>query len=197
MEIGTWAGLPLGDWATWAAAFFGFLAFVGLIMGLFVEGGRRRADIARLDAQRHQDQISAQAIQVGAFISWPAQTSDVAPDRERLQLTVINASPLPVRYVVGHIFRNVDDAYHARFLPIVIAPAGKETTTSLDVVRSAPGFRLELQFEDDAGQPWLKYGQPPLKLMTDEQWPGEPASSRLSSPNSRQGRRDRAGRRAR
>jgi len=173
----TWAGLPLGDWATWVAAFFGLLAFLGVIAGLVVEGERRRRDIARVDAQRHQDQtqrhwdeISAQAILVGGVINWPTQTADIPAGRDRLELTVINASPLPIRHVVGHVIRKSDGGYHGHFLPMPVVPPG-ETLATLDTVPSEGQFDLQLQFDDDAGHTWLKYREPTLMQMTNEQWP--------------------------
>jgi hypothetical protein len=112
--IATWWGLPIGDWASWAAAFVSLLAFGAVVVGLFVEGSRRKSDIARLDAQRHEDRVGEQARLIGAYVKPGSLQPAALQGHDRWIAVITNASKLPIHNVVGQLFdRDGVTTHHA------------------------------------------------------------------------------------
>jgi hypothetical protein len=165
ISVTTWAGLPLGDLATWITAGVSFLAFGAVVVGLLVEGAHRKADIARLDEERHKDRISQQARLVGAFVDWVSNPRVENGLRIRtLGIHITNASDLPIRNVQGHL------SIAGTFTPIVarseiFAALVPHFTVHphLNVLADSE-YLLQLDFEDDAGIAWSKYGPEVLAL---------------------------------
>ncbi|HEY5110373.1 MAG TPA: hypothetical protein VII96_12265 [Acidimicrobiales bacterium] len=138
------------------------LAFAAVVVGLFVESRNRKADIARLDTQRIEEQSSEHARQVGAFIeatSIRGKFGDPEPGTEgrALHLTVVNAGKLPVRNFEARVVKVGDSEVTALFEPIAVVVPG-EFERYMEVVGAPDGWRLEIEFDDDAGTRWSKYG---------------------------------------
>lgn len=145
------AGLPWGDWATWATALFTLLAFGGVLFALYVENRNRRADIERLDAQRREDQLGAQAHQVDAWIDraeW--QFGDLhRPTRNiYVYLRFANASPQAVRSGIAEL---IYDTTHNLYQVGTVAPNGGSQPNEMRFIFVMPD-----------GYP---YGMPPDNLL--------------------------------
>ena len=178
--VTTWAGLPLGDLATWAAAAVGLLAFGAVVLGLFIEGSRRKADIQRLDEQRHEDQISQQARLIGGYLEWVSLPSVRNGLISRtLGIHVINASQLPVRNVQGILtaLGTFDPTLARSETVLVLVPGGRQI--DVEMLGGPADYQLQLQFDDDAGIQWTKYGSNGLTFVKR---PAEPIRKRYFSP---------------
>ncbi len=154
-----------GDVATWAVAIAGFLAFVGVILGLFIEGNRRRSDIARIDQQRHDDAVSAQARLVGAYIT-PVSIPSPGPALPGMKVTITNGSELSIRNVQGHLNRRGETNISAS-TPTLSGLRPSEDHEEIIQVTSGD-YELQLDFDDDAGIQWSKYGPKGLLIRASE-----------------------------
>jgi hypothetical protein len=178
ISVTTFAGRPLGDLATWVSAVVSFLAFGAVVTGLFVERSRRRSDIARLDRQRREDQLSAQARQVGAYLEWtgPARVENGLSWRP-LAIHVTNASDLPVRNVQGLLSVAGTFGPNPTFSSTV--PVMTPGNTQIDITMlSENEYQLQLQFEDDAGMQWTKYGPSGLTMVEVQPSPQQTGRSK-------------------
>lgn len=120
---------------------------------------------------------SEQARLVGGFIDRVAKTGgpygDPIPGIDVLKLTMVNASPLPVRRVVGTVYRAGTDKKFGAFkaVPVLKPDEAEENTALIDLSGESPEamFNLLLGFDDDAGLTWEKYGslEYPLRIVTD------------------------------
>jgi hypothetical protein len=168
--VATVGGLDPGDWATWATAAVSLFAFGAVVVGLRIESRNRRADIERLDGQRRDDQLSAQARQVGATISWLSGTTTTAGiTYAPIQLRVVNASNLPIRNLQGHLSEvGTFEPTVARFAPVPIVDPNIDDFTITLQVRNDVQYLLQLEFDDDAGIRWSKYGPTGLTRVDQE-----------------------------
>jgi hypothetical protein len=104
----------------------------------------------RLETERRE-----QAKNVGGYIEF----ASLRPEGQVLVLVVVNASQLPIRDVRGIVMRKdvSPPAVVATFSPIPVVDPGSDRTQ----VFISPELRtlaLEMQFDDDAGVRWSKYG---------------------------------------
>ncbi len=174
MKARTTAGLPI--WA-WPVTIVGLILAVvsgGYLLDLqmgglpdWIEAVGTVGTLAvavwvlRIEQQnRIDDEQQRQARQVGGYITW-------APDvSHELILTVTNSSPLAVRDVRGYATRIKNpDATPWEFPDIPVLPAGEEKQVRLPVSQ-LDEWRLEFEFDDDAGVRWRKYGKPTLQEVS-------------------------------
>jgi hypothetical protein len=81
----------------------------------------------------------------------------------RLRGTFRNASPLPVRDVVGYVFLRDTGGFFDAFPSVATMEPGAPVTVEMDLPAAlAANTRLEFYFDDDNGQRWHKYGTTPL-----------------------------------
>jgi hypothetical protein len=175
-----WAGLPIGDWATWAAAFVSLLAFAAIVIGLRVEGSRRRADIARLDALRYKDELSAQARLVDAWVSHFKRQGD----HLELTVSVSNSSPQAVRAVSVLLTWDKVFPYPAAFRYEVVPPTtlGSEYTKVVEMpppedlpieemltATISDRLYLTLVFTDTRGTKWRRSTDGDFSVMEESE----------------------------
>lgn len=146
ISAGHLLGLQLGSLPDWVEA----VGTVGtLAMAVWVLRVEQRN---RIDDERER-----QARQVGGYIT---KTPDGSPD---ITMTVTNSSPLAVRDVRGYVFDGKKP--HAtpwEFPDIPVLRSGEEQQVRLPMSSFAE-WKLELEFDDDAGVRWRKYGDRPLR----------------------------------
>lgn len=139
--------VELGTLPDWLAAIGTILAFLAALGLLFIEQRNRRADLEQ-----------AQARMIGAHIDW--HPGGVA-GRHPLTMTVTNASPLPIRCVTGFV-REVDDLSGSRgwiqLESIPVVPQGTSSKSVYTKSGDALSWHLVIEFDDDAGVRWCKYG---------------------------------------
>jgi hypothetical protein len=169
----SWTDLDPGSQADWVQAIGTTLALVFLAAGLWRERRLRRIDQkqrARDQTERDELRRSEHARLVGAHID----QIDVIGDHDVIEMTVTNASPLPVRNVIGYLHPLPSGRVPAdevrSFLVIPVVRSGTEITRLQ--VPSAAAWRLVIDFDDDAGDRWRKYDGP-LGRIADA--PGPPA----------------------
>jgi len=166
----------VGDWATWATAFVNLLTFGAVIFGLFVEGHRRKLDIARIERQRHEDSLSEQARLLGAYVKLGPFAPEPLPGRTRWIVVIGNASKLPIHSVRGELFDGDGNGLGGTPPCDLVEP---ESVKELPVqVPSTPKVGIRVTFRDDAGNLWRNGGIEGLELLE------EAASMRRPESNS-------------
>lgn len=110
---------------------------------------------------------SEQARHVGAFMSWPFDATP-SDDQDVVEMTIVNASDLPVQDVRGYIISVKDKRVISAFPQIAIIHSGKQPKQRAFVERTVirHDLRLVLVYGDDSGVRWRKYLDPvsPNKL---------------------------------
>jgi hypothetical protein len=136
------------------------------------ERENREADIKRVqdrqetldDRQKKLDEQSAylleseQARQVGAFISWPPD-AEPSEDRDVVQMTVVNASDLPISNIRGYMISPSDQRIVSAFPQIAVLYPHKDDMQLAYVEQtiSRNDQQLVLVYDDDSGVRWRKY----------------------------------------
>lgn len=146
------AGLAIGDWATWAGSFL-----AGLSLLLLVTGSLRDR------SERRWLERSAQARSVGAWLRF----IDGFESDELWEVTIQNASSLPVRNVKAYLIRAGDPPRAFEEVPVVVP--GTQTLRAR-IPRGHAGVHLVLIYHDDAGVRWRKYtsNKPIAELSPDK-----------------------------
>ncbi len=124
---------------------------------------------AQLDRARllERDE-SDQARLIGGYVEAIHTDSGVST----LQLTIVNASPLPIRWIVGRA--RLATGAEVRFGSVPLIPGGRQIDvheTIADNLARGLFIDISLDFNDDNGQGWRKneQHQVPLRKLT----PGE------------------------
>lgn len=96
--------IQAGNWAEWVGSILAGGSLIGLVVGL-----RRERDARRRDERDRADaKLQHQASQVGAWIEpvLDLVTGTLGGDTWRLR--VANSSDLPIRSVIGFLFRAIE-----------------------------------------------------------------------------------------
>jgi hypothetical protein len=162
-QTGCLSGLsfhPTSTEAEWVGAIGTVLAFVGLAVGLIAEARRRGIDL-----REHSFQLaSEQARQVAGFLD-NLGIGSTDGDR-RLNVTIINASNLPIRAVRALVRRIADDAELTSVDHPIVQAGHTDTVATVRTPADEPVY-VVLDYDDDAGVRWRKYDRDrPLKRLS-------------------------------
>ena len=119
--------------------------------------------------------VSHQARLVGGYIeSGPEFTRGL----KAVTLTVVNASPLPIHDIEGFLISTADGHLVGRYDPVPVILGDPHRSGPLisrqqhaEVAEVDAGLRLVLDFTDDAGRRWRKYGSLEEPLARSEDCP--------------------------
>jgi hypothetical protein len=122
--------------------------YMNLTKQLVDAASTERSD--RLESNRRE-----QAKNVGGYIEF----ASLRTQGQVLVLVVVNASRLPIRDVRGTVVRaDMNPSQHvATFLPLPVVNPGVDRTQVI-VDPKLRKLALKLQFDDDSGVRWIKYG---------------------------------------
>jgi len=146
-------------------------AVLVVVTAFYVVITHRLLEAQRLDrADRLERERSEQARLVGGHLGH-GPVYDNQRNVVRLSATYRNASPLPVRDVVGYVYlRDCNDFFDA-FPSVAALEPGVPLTVEMDLPSPhAANTRLEFFFDDDNGQRWHKYG--PTSLVSVDRGEG-------------------------
>ena len=176
-------GLAVGDWATWAAAVAALLSFAIVAFGLYVERRNRAGDIKREGKDREEDierienrqkllderqrkldeqsvylLESEQARKIAAFISLPPD-AQAPEDRDVAEMTVINASDLPISDIRGYIISVKNQKTVSAFpqVPVIYPHKDDKQQTYVEPTSLRNDQKLVFVYNDDSGLRWRKY----------------------------------------
>ena len=124
--------IPAGNWAEWVGSVLAGGSLVGLVVGLRGERRARRQD----ETDRALEQRRNQARSIGAWIE-PAEDD---PGGQVWILYVTNQSDLPIRKVIGYLFRP-DGRPTGASLPIPVVPP--RSTATMRVRLEQPFLRAD------------------------------------------------------
>jgi hypothetical protein len=122
---------------------------------------------------RRKRERSEQARLVGGYLAWSDRL--MSSGKRRLLLHLVNASPLPVRRVIGHVY-DVETAelvhqFSEKSVLEPSTPASPEWVFSHDLPAGGTQFGLQLDFDDDSGVHWRKYesDDKPIRELADDE----------------------------
>lgn len=135
----------------WITGYYAFLT-----RSLVGEAAMERLE--RADVRR-----SAQAELIGGYIT----SSVVGAGNVSITVHIANTSQLPVRALEAYVVDGVTDIELARYRRRSVLPPGL-TQDDLQIAQGHPPLRLVLEYDDDAGRRWRKYGRSvPLECIAD------------------------------
>ena len=123
----------------------------------------------KLDEQAAYLLESEQARHVGAFISWPPD-AEPSEDRDVVQMTVVNASDLPISNIRGYVISSNDQRTVGAFPQIAVIYSHKNDKRLAYVERTTSGNdqQLVLVYDDDSGVRWRKYLEDPSPYKLED-----------------------------
>jgi hypothetical protein len=149
------------------------IVYVGLTYGLLRASHKERKDNTEL-LRSEQARLIAGYIDLLDYSGSGAHGEAPVVGYKQFKLTLVNASPLPVRRVVGRVYRKGTDEQVCAFEEVhVLRPDAMVQPESYEGLMRRGGqalrykefpeepeaeFELRLRFDDDAGVTWEKYG---------------------------------------
>jgi hypothetical protein len=141
------------------------IVYVGLTYGLLRASHKERKDNTEL-LRSEQARLIAGYLDLLDYSGSGAHGEAPVVGYKQFKLTLVNASPLPVRRVVGRVYRKGTAEQVCEFEEVhVLRPDAMVQPESYEGLRykefpeePETEFELRLRFDDDAGVTWEKYG---------------------------------------